>query len=236
MFCPKCGAQNEEGTAFCVQCGAAMGDAPSPEGGSGGEGKSNKNKMVGIIAVGLAVLAVVMIAVKLLGGGNAATGATKWMNALILDHDEKAVASLIPKEVINAMIKDGRIGSKDDFLLECKKLANRTQGTWDVYEGMSAKLEAETETDITEEELHKLQADYEILYDMKIEAAKDVTVNMLITVNEHTFKMPANVRMVKTGGSWYADIFYIQDENHIYGLETALVNFDVGAMYARRGY
>ncbi|MDA4123614.1 MAG: zinc-ribbon domain-containing protein [Thaumarchaeota archaeon] len=30
MFCPKCGAQNADGAAFCSSCGAALSAAPQP--------------------------------------------------------------------------------------------------------------------------------------------------------------------------------------------------------------
>lgn len=235
MFCGKCGAQNEEGAAFCTKCGAALGEAPA-SGGSAGAAESKKNKKVGLIAVGAVAIAVILLCVKLFGGGSASDRAVKFMNAILMERDEQAVVRMLPNGLLDTMVKSGWLAQREDFDQIYRRYLDGVQDTWDTYSGMSLKLEAAEETALTEEELQELQEEYADCCDVKLKDAKDVTVNMLITVDGHTFKMPAHVRMVKVGGSWYADIWYIFDSTTTDGLHTQLVNFGVGAMYARRNY
>lgn len=69
MFCPKCGAKNEDGTKFCSSCGAPLSDPgigaagnTDTTGAAGGTSSSAANKGLFIMAGG-AVVVIALVAV-----------------------------------------------------------------------------------------------------------------------------------------------------------------------------
>ncbi len=104
MFCTKCGHKNEQGAAFCVNCGNALemaGTPPMPQGqpvppapaytppsaagmyGAPPIKKSRKGLMIGLIAGGVVLIAAAVVLVLLLMGGSNIVG--EWYNS---DRDE----------------------------------------------------------------------------------------------------------------------------------------------------
>ncbi len=60
--------------------------------------------------------------------------------------------------------------------------------------------------DIKGDELRELKEDYIDDYGIKIKAAKDVYVNLKITVNGEESAQPMVIPVVKIGGKWYIDV------------------------------
>ena len=69
MFCSKCGANFNENTRFCPQCGAAVSQAPTqPE--QPPKSKSSKKKWIMLASVAVVAVAAGVLLMLLLGGGN----------------------------------------------------------------------------------------------------------------------------------------------------------------------
>lgn len=89
-FCPQCGAPQEEGSTFCAACGAHIAE----DGASEAAPAAKKRKHFGIIASGVAAVAVVALVVWLIGrllGGSP--------NAKFVAHHRDMIADLMDKEL-----------------------------------------------------------------------------------------------------------------------------------------
>lgn len=93
-FCPQCGAPLEAGSVFCPACGASAVAENAPAAAVPKAKKGLDPKRLGMLVTGVAALAVVVLAVwlvgRLLGGGP---------NAKFVSHHQKLIASVVDKEL-----------------------------------------------------------------------------------------------------------------------------------------
>lgn len=119
MFCPNCGAQNNDDAVFCAECGASLGtDAAAPQSKKRGIFKKfkdlSKNKKIGIIAVAAALLAgLTLLGILLFGNTWQKTAKRYVQNSL--DGKWVKAASYFPKQVYNYDLKENWDNDKKDY-------------------------------------------------------------------------------------------------------------------------
>ena len=103
MFCTKCGHNNTEGSAFCVNCGNPMNavnqqpqppqgqyappqgqyappDGPYTSFSNQGPGKNRKGLVIGLVICGVVIIAAAVVLIILLTGGSGASIQGQWYN------------------------------------------------------------------------------------------------------------------------------------------------------------
>lgn len=199
MFCGKCGAKNPDDAVVCGQCGARIGEAkalparvtlPSPARG----GKNHR--LIGIAAV--AVIAVVLVIVLLSGGSKGYETPVKEFIDGAMKGNVEAMINVIPEDALSSSFKN-ELNTMADFGETIKRYY---YGDVKIKHSISF---TDTE-DIKGDDLSELKEDYLDYYDLKVKAAKDVYVNLTISVDGEETSQPMVIPVVKIGGKWYIDV------------------------------
>lgn len=217
MYCGKCGAKNESGTAFCGSCGAplvaegagavtaAVDTNQKPATGQ----SASKNKKLGIIAVAAVAIALVFAASSLFGGRSDMETAEQFVDA-IFAMDTKEIFNLLPKEVIRVMEESGY--NKADLIEEMGGLAQELQSSLLPMEFLREKIDIDNDAvdvwDVEDSQLTSLQESYQTEAGMKITAAREVNVSMRIRIDNLGIDVDEmmQIPVIKSGGKWYIDI------------------------------
>lgn len=100
MFCGKCGAKNADNVEFCTNCGAKLNKGTVPKTTVAAVTNQNdKNRKVGMIAVGVAAVAVVIFGIFLFGGRSYKATIEKFVDAQS-DANAEAIFDLMPAKMI----------------------------------------------------------------------------------------------------------------------------------------
>lgn len=206
MFCGKCGAQNSDDASVCKECGAALNNAPKAKtDDSAAKVKplpgSNYNK-IGICAAIAAAVVVFIIFISLISGRGYKSTVNQFFDAFYSANGKKIV-SLLPKKYVKRICESGDI-SKKEFIkelteeLEDQMHSIKQYNDIDPKKAKSEVLEAEK---LTGSDLERIKDRYKESYDIKVKAAKEVTVKVKLgDISEETY-----LTVVKIGGSWYID-------------------------------
>lgn len=203
MFCGKCGAKNPDDAVVCGQCGERIGSAktpavpapPAPARVPAGRGSKN-HSFIGIAAV--AVIAVVLVIVLLSGGSKGYKTPVKQFIDGAMKGDVEAMINVIPEDALSSSFKND-LNIMAGYVERIKRYS---------YGDVKIKhsISFTDAKDIKGDDLSDLKEDYLDYYDIKIKAAKDVYVNLSITVNGETSSQPMVIPVVKIGGKWYIDV------------------------------
>ena len=207
MFCEKCGASLEEGTLFCTSCGAKVGEAApaaAPEAPAKKKGLKPNNKLIGLIAGGVAALAVIILLVSLIFGRSAKATAKQAVKAT-LKGDGKAIVNLLHKEMLEAyedqldMDKDDLIDQANDALEEeLEELDDEIDDKWKVtYKVTKVKELSKKEV----KELNESLEDNDI--DLEVSKAAEVRLELTLKVDGEKEKDKIDISVIKVGGKWY---------------------------------
>lgn len=213
MFCGKCGTKNFDGAMFCKECGAPIGTAQK------GSDKlaavpsysirsSQRNRIVGIAAVGIVAVVVIVLLFALLGGRSYKSTVTKFLDATF-KADAKTILSLMPDDMVDYMLDDIGYDRADmnDVLDELSEelqdqidyITRYFGDDWTVsYEILSAE-------NISAKELRELKSDYEE-YDVAVSAAKNVEVTVTVKAADMETSNTIKIPVVKVGRAWYLDV------------------------------
>ena len=219
MFCPKCGAQNADGSRFCGKCGE-----PMNSGNSGSNlpavtrsaGKSASSvvtdvmaflkanvKLVGIVA---GALAAILLFSLLFGGRGYKKTVNKFMDSL-LDMDAKGMVAMLPDEVMEAALAEEGYTKKDKKILIAQLQEELDYGM--SYMSMMGDLKMKYKIVVAEnvsgEDLAYQKQNYAEI-GAKVSAAKEVEVELSVKVLGMTETETVELVVVKFGRSWYIDI------------------------------
>ena len=199
MFCGNCGTQNPDNAPFCAGCGAKLNEAPvapaAPETDFAPvrrpAPKSKKGLLVGIIA---AVVAVAVALVLIFCISTPKGVARKYIKAMEKG-DAKALLKLMHKDVVKE-----DIGDKDDQ----EDWIEEMEEQYEEYEIEYSKMKITDVEDMDEDDLEDLQDEYEEEYDLKVKAAKEITIEYdLETAFGEAEGEEMTLIVVKIGGKWY---------------------------------
>lgn len=213
MFCGKCGTKNSDDAVFCKECGAPIGTAQK------GPDKlaavpsyslqsSQRNRVVGIAAVGVVAVVVIALLFALLSGRSYKSTVTKFLDATF-EADAKTILNLVPDNMIDYMLDDTGYDRADmnDALDE---LSEELQDEIDYitrYLGDDWKVSYEilSTEDISAKELRELKSDYEE-YDVAVSTAKNVEVTVTVKAADMETSNTIEIPVIKVGRSWYLDV------------------------------
>lgn len=206
MYCQKCGSIIESGERFCSSCGAPVDSgAPNAMPVSAAPVKSGKNKLVGLIAAGVAVVAVIVILVCVFSGGGYKSVVNKFIDASC-SADGKTIASLIPDEVIKVECEEVDATKSELIKYFTEQLEEALEYNIERYGDWSYSYEIIEVEDYSRKALKSLQEDYEDEFDVDVKAAKTVTVKLTIKADDdNEFSNSLDVGVIKVGRSWYID-------------------------------
>ncbi len=198
-YCINCGNQLN-GEKFCPKCGAAVETETekAPESTSvGGNGAIKK------VILGVAVIAVVVVACVLFSGRSYKKVVKDYMKATIKADSEKLV-SLLPDSVVDCIIDDDYDGDRDEMMDDIddtlddidEQLYSYGVKTSDIsYKIKDAK-------DMPNDDIHDLEKEYRKAK-IKIKKAKKVEVEITIPQNDKKNSTTVEIGVAKIGRSWY---------------------------------
>lgn len=209
MFCTKCGAKNDDDAVFCLECGAKFGGGQAARSSAPAAASPNdKNRKVGMIAVGVAVVIVIGLVIALFGGRSYKATVKKYVNASF-EPDAKAIMKLFPKKMLDyAMEEEGYDDDDLDALIDEGNDALQSQIDYiEEYLGKDWKLSYEivSTENIKGRELKELKDGYKDM-DIKVSAAKSVEVEFTVKAGETENSNSMNISLIKVGRSWYLDL------------------------------
>lgn len=230
MFCPKCGAKNDDGAIFCNGCGNKFDNNQDLSSDAVTLRVNDKKyKTVGIIAVSIICTFFVVLGIVLFGGRGYKKTVNKFIEATF-EADGKKVVSLVNDKYIDAiredfededmeewvdeLIEDGEIKDKKemiDYLVSVQLGEFLDDFLWsDEY---LSKYEIVRVEDLDDDEIDYIREDYEsyIDVDLNISAAKKVKVKLTISGEDEDRKETIDVYVIKVGVSWYIDPFSTDD-------------------------
>lgn len=209
MFCGKCGAKNADDATFCTECGAKL---------NGGQmirnstpvvvNLNDKNRKVGMIAVGVIAVIVIALIFTLFGGRSYKATIEKFVNAQF-DADAEAIFELIPEKMIAyALEEEGYDEDElDEFIEEGNEELQDQLDYIEGYlgEGWTVSHKILNVEDVTGDELDDLKDDYEDI-DIKVSAAKTVEVELTVKAEETETSNSLDISLIKVDRSWYLDL------------------------------
>ncbi len=215
MFCGKCGTENLDGTVFCRECGAPLNGNGAVQSAAAAPvtPSSQRYKKIGILAIGILAVVVVVILVALLGGRSYQKTVEKCIEAQFAA-DMDTIVELIPEGVMSYLISEEGYTEEDvDALLEETEEEIRDElDEFDKHFGADWEMSYEilTAEDVKGEDLVDLRKEYDDT-DVKIDEAKDVELEVTIQGSESEVTRTMDIRVVKSGRSWYLDVAQMDD-------------------------
>lgn len=207
MFCGKCGAKNPDGAVFCSKCGEKMivesNSVAINTQAEKAQNSKKKNKMVGMVTVFAVLVVGAIVIFAVFGGRGYKATADKFMDS-IFSADAKAFLKLIPGEVAAQILEDEGYGAKDTDILE-EELQDVFDDMLEAYEGWSYTYKIISAEDFKAKALHDLQKTYEQKYDLEVESAKTVVVELTISEGKSEQTRKIEITVIKIGRSWYID-------------------------------
>ena len=209
MFCGKCGAKNADNVEFCTNCGAKLSKGTVPKTTAAAvTNQDDKNRKVGMIAVGIAAVAVVIFCIFLFGGRSYKATIEKFVDAQF-DANAEAIFDLMPAKMIDyALEQDGYDADDlDDLIDDANEDLQDQLDSLDRYlgEGWKVTYEIVDEEDVKGDDLDDIKDAYEDA-DVKVSAAKNVEIELTVTADETESSNSLDVSVIKVGRSWYLDV------------------------------
>ena len=204
MFCGNCGANNQDGAAFCAGCGAALVSNAQPvdaqpEYASEYVPAAPKKNFIPLIAGIAAVAAVVILLVCLLGGGHGFSepedAALAWVEGMC-DFDTG--------DMLQAVYPDIADDIEEDLQDDCDR-AEEYYDEADVDLSFSNFETEERDYDYGDDYLDELEEwlsdEYDL--DVKVSSVKRIKVSYEVEMDGRSKDTSENVTVVKIDGDWY---------------------------------
>lgn len=209
MFCGKCGAQNADNAAYCMNCGAKLKkNAPTTTATISVPNRNDNNRKVGITAVAVAVVVIIILGIVLFGGRSYKATVEKFVDA-VFDANAEAIFDLMPEKMIDyALEQDGYDSDDlDDLIDDLNETFQDQLDSLDSYLGEGWKISYEIlgSEDIKGDDLDDIKDVYEDA-DVKVSAAKNVEIEITVKSDESEMSNSLDVSLIKAGRSWYLDV------------------------------
>lgn len=231
MFCKSCGKQLNDNASFCSGCGRKI-DSLNQQSNQftssttvGADATfvnvktKQKNKIIGMVTVGVAMVLVLMLAVSLFGGKSAEATAEKMLEATV-SGDAKTYLSLIHSDVLEIELENEGYDNKYELIDELNEIFEDSFRTLTSLSGLDMDELAEYITfeygdkqDLEDDDFEYLQEKYDDIYDVKVKDACMINLTMVVEYQGKNYTRGlGDFYLVKIGAEWYLDVCY----NYLY--------------------
>ncbi len=206
MFCGKCGNNNPDTSAFCLNCGNQLKTAPAAEP-EMTEAERKHYRNIGMIATGIFAVLVIALVFALFGGKGGAGSPEKlvkqYMNAYSKGNAAK-IFNLVHDKEIDYML-DMSDMSKKEYKEKIKEASKELKEEVEDYK-ISYKIE--NVEDASDARTESLKTYYKEKCDLKVKDVKQVNVKVTIKDDGESETHTTTMYAVKIGGSWYLPVQY----------------------------
>lgn len=209
MFCPKCGAQNPDGTRFCAKCGEQISAAPAkvalrtPSGVSNPVQPRKDNRQ--LIAIIAGALAVILLFSLVFGGRGYKKTVRNFMDSFV-DLKAKGMVEMLPDKVVEQALEDMGYGKRDIKILigELQDELNYAMQYLQMLTEYDLDYRIVGAEDVSKEELEYIKLRYSDI-GLKVSKAKLVNVELSVEIMGVPETTDVEIMVVKIGRSWYID-------------------------------
>lgn len=213
MFCEKCGAKMEEGTAFCPACGAKVSapaanqSQPAPTAQSADHAEkmvaADKNKKIGILAVAAAVVVILGILIAVFAGGSGPKSVAKKYMKAMSKGDAEALIDIMPEKMVKAGLEEEGV-SRKEMIAEMKQELKQMQRSFEAEFGDDFKYTWDIEEvgSISEDYLDYLKETFKETYGIKLTDVKQVWVDITLEGKYDFETLTHALTVCKVDGKW----------------------------------
>lgn len=206
-FCGNCGAQMDDNTVVCGNCGCKVSNNQIGNFKETNAKKGSKKKIIKICATLLVVVLIIVISLNFIGGRSYKSVVDTVIEATVKEPDAIAFFELFPQEILIQALRDEEI-SRTEAINEMQDTLDSEVERIEKYcDDWSVSWEIIDTVDASNSEVKYLSADYEELYDFKVSAKKDLTVEVTINVTvdgeTKTEVEDCDLTLIKSGKLWY---------------------------------
>ena len=202
MFCGQCGSQNADDARFCANCGEVLNSSPIAEPENAPIAPPKKSKNLLYIISG-AVLAVALVLLLIFGIRTPKSVAKKALKGFE-NGNAKSIVKVLPKSIFEDTAE------RKEFQEELQEGLDDLQTALDRYNA-SITFQITGVEKCDADDLADCQDTYEYFFDLKVKAAKEVSVKMTITEDGDREIENFSLYVIKVGGKWYVDIFSLEE-------------------------
>lgn len=204
MFCRKCGAEIPDGSVFCDKCGemtVIIENGQNTEASYRPNGVSDKrNRIIGILAVGVAAVVVIAVASAVVFGGRSSREVVKdFFEAVYEDADADDFMELFPRQVTYSMFSayGGINNDMAEYYIE-SELDDMRGG---LRGDQRVRYDIVQNDRYDKDELERLQNELQGEYGIKPSDARDITVSYNVGYDGQSSAI--ELQLIKLGRSWY---------------------------------
>ncbi len=204
MFCRKCGAEIPDGSVFCDKCGertVIIENGQNTEAPYMPNGVSDKrNRIIGILAVGVAAVVVIAVASAVVFGGRSSREVVKdFFEAVYEDADADDFMELFPRQVTYSMFSayGGINNDMAEYYIE-SELDDMRGG---LRGDQRVRYDIVQNDRYDKDELERLQNELQGEYGIKPSDARDITVSYNVGYDGQSSAI--ELQLIKLGRSWY---------------------------------
>lgn len=199
MICKKCGAETPDGRSFCGRCGNKL--TPEP-----------KRKKASPIPAIFAVIVVAVVAVLVLAlsgldftpfGKNCDTLTREYM--VCLYGGDRADVLELQHDAVLELILDETGMTEHEYRTELSADSEKIDASYSQVYGSDWEMsyKVKDQWNKSGDALKQFQNEYEDLYDLPVDAVKDVELDVTISGSKGSITFRTTVELVKINMFWY---------------------------------
>ena len=205
MFCGKCGNNNPDTSAFCLNCGNQLKAVPAGEP-EMTEAERKRYRTIGMAATGIFAVLVIALVFALFGGKGANSPknlAKQYMKAYTKGNVAKIIDLVHDKEIDYLLDKSDM--SKKEFKEQIKESSKDLK---DEVEDYKISYKVENVEDPSDSTAERIKTYYKDNCDLKVKDVKQVKVKVTLKEDGESESHTLSLMAVKIGGSWYLPVQY----------------------------
>ncbi len=203
MFCGKCGNNNPDTSAFCLNCGnqlktASVGEPEMTE------TERKRYRTIGMAATGIFAVLVIALIFALFGGKGASSPknlAKQYMKAFT-KADAAKIFDLVHDKEIDYLLDEVNM-SKKEFKEKIKEASEMLEENLDDLGDYKISYKIEDVDNPSNKVEEEMKTYYKDNCGLKIKDVKEVHIKVTVKTGDNSISPKISIYAVKIGGSWY---------------------------------